>query len=363
MQKRSLAALLAAVLLLTAGSAAAQPVPGTGTCGKACCYWETPMDITDTEAVWNMLIQPMVVVDGWQKSQVPVYSEPDEDSDPVGVVTCESQGLHVLEQLENGWSLVECYSSANSRSRIKVFGDLIRGYIPTDTLITVETRTRYALVVDKLTQRMYVFENGSLLTTLRISTGEINQRRPQYETNAGEFHLVSMVGSFVDEGIVSEYAIRFNDGDLIHSVPYRVLSDGTKYYRDYELLLGTPVSKGCIRVQRRLSPEGINMQWLWNHLFDQKQSRLAIWEACPGRQLSIPADDTPIYVRPDVSTAYHTSPECYTVNKRYRPLDEITYGQLEEEAYASLTDCPSCNPPLRRQKLEEINRQYALPGE
>lgn len=320
------------------------------------------MDITDTEAVWNMLIQPMVVVDGWQKEQVPLYAEPDESAQRVGEITCESQGVHVLRMFDNGWSLVECYSSSNSLSRIKVYGELVQGYIRTEQLVEVETKTRYGIVVDKLTQRMYLFEKGKLLTTLRISTGKPVERKLYQETASGEFHLVSMVGSFVDEDVVCENAIRFNDGDLIHSVPYEVASDGSKIYWRFEATLGQRASNGCIRVQRRSTPEGVNSAWLWNHLFDQKQTRLVIWEDCPGRQLSIPSPEEPIYVQMQLSKSYHRSPQCYNVGKRYWPLEEITYGQLEEEAYSQLTDCNCCNPPLRREELEELNRQFAYPA-
>lgn len=359
MQKKWFVALFTAALLLAVSSAAANPAPSTHTCGKPYCYWETPMDISDIDTIWNMLIQPMVVVEGWQKSQEKLYAQPDENSEPVGEVTCESQGVHVLETLDNGWSLVECYSSSSSISRVKVYGDLVEGYIRTEKLVEVETRTRYGLVVDKLAQRMYVFEEGKLLSSLRISTGKPLDWRPYYETSSGEFHLVSMVGSFVDNGVICENAIRFNDGDLIHCVPYEVAADGSKNYWNFEGKLGQRASNGCIRVQRRLTPEAINMLWVWNHLFDQKQTRLVIWEDCPGRQLSVPPPDMPIYVRLDISRAYHRSPECYNIAKRCWPLDRISYAQLEDGPYAKLTDCYYCNPPLRRSVLEELNRQYA----
>ena len=79
-------------------------------------YWTLPMDITDEQAVWEMLMQPITVVDigkkSGEKSQTYLYREPDEESLKIGVVTCESQGVRVLETLDSGWSLVECYSSS-----------------------------------------------------------------------------------------------------------------------------------------------------------------------------------------------------------------------------------------------------------
>ncbi|MGN0746309.1 MAG: hypothetical protein ACI4ML_06530, partial [Aristaeellaceae bacterium] len=75
-------------------------------------YWTLPMDITDEAAVWEMLMQPITVISGNEKTQLSLRAEPDENSDKVGVVTRGTQGVHVLENLDNGWSLIECYSSS-----------------------------------------------------------------------------------------------------------------------------------------------------------------------------------------------------------------------------------------------------------
>lgn len=348
------------VLLMLAGTALANPVPGTGHCGKPYCYWETPMDISDPETIWNVLIQPMTVVDGHQRTQALLYQEPDLKSQPVGEVTCHSQGVHVLETLENGWSLVECYSSSNGVSKLKVFGDLVQGYIPTEQLKQQDTKTKFGIVVDKLTQRMYIFEEGELLTVLRVSTGKPSAKEPQRETNSGEFHLVSFVGDFVAENSICEHAIRFNDGDLIHNVPYVLAEDGSKEYWTYERYLGQRASAGCIRVQRNRTPEGVNMRWLWNRMFNMKQTKLLIWEDVPGRQLAAVPEDTPVYVLPGLSNAYHKKDNCFDIDQCYFPLQQITYAQLDEEEFSHLKDCRYCNPPLRTEQIEEINRQYAL---
>ena len=54
-------------------------------------HWQgllgNPLDIRDTKAVWEMLMAPIVVVKGHQKSQQLLYSEPDSKSTPVGDVT------------------------------------------------------------------------------------------------------------------------------------------------------------------------------------------------------------------------------------------------------------------------------------
>ena len=359
--KRLAALVLVWLMVPVAASALTNPTPGNGTCGKEYCYWETPMDISDPDTVWQVLTQPMTVVSGEQRTQVQLMAQPSKDADMVGEVTCDSQGVHVLETLDNGWSLVECYSSSNRLSKLDVYGDLVQGYLPTEMLVERNTRMEYGLVVDKMTQRLYVFEAGKLLSTLRISTGKATEKMPQCDTNAGEFHLISWVGTFVAEsGAVCEYGIRFNDGDLIHGVPYYRLENGDRDYSACERSLGRAVSSGCIRIQRRRTPEGVNMLWLWNQLFNMKRTKLIIWEDMPGRQMAIPEMDTPVYVLPGVSGAYHKAANCYDLDKSFFPMQEITYGQLEDEAYIALKNCSFCNPPLRRADIEKLNQKYAV---
>ena len=133
-------------------------------------YWTLPMDITDEAAVWEMLMAPVTVVDigknSGEKEQTYLYREPDEDSLKVGVVTCESQGVRVIETRDDGWSLVECYSSSFHATKVEAWNLLVSGYIPTKYLKQVEPNPDMGIVVDKLTQRMYIFQEGKLLSTL-----------------------------------------------------------------------------------------------------------------------------------------------------------------------------------------------------
>ena len=79
------------------------------------CFWCTPMDLEDEDAVWKMLTSPITVVqakDGAkalddQMRQTVLYAEPDEKSEKLGMVTGQSQGVHVLETRDDGWSKVE----------------------------------------------------------------------------------------------------------------------------------------------------------------------------------------------------------------------------------------------------------------
>ncbi|MEZ7872355.1 MAG: L,D-transpeptidase, partial [Eubacteriales bacterium] len=185
-------------------------IPGTVTTGTPGSYWETPMDITDETAVWAMLTAPITVVKGDQKKQTYLYKEPDKNSERVADITFDSQGLHVLETRSDGWTLVEAYSSSFHDSKIKAWNQLTQGYIRTDMLQEKKVSQKYGLVVDKLTQKLYIFEDGKLYDTLEVSTGLVNDKQPYNETRSGEFLIVSPVGDFVSDNMVGELALRFN---------------------------------------------------------------------------------------------------------------------------------------------------------
>ncbi|NLW21153.1 MAG: L,D-transpeptidase [Clostridiales bacterium] len=335
------------------------PTPSSHiTTGKG--YWQTPMNINDTQAVWDMLMAPVTVVKGHQKSQQLLYSEPDTASTPVGDVTRDSQGVHVLETRADGWTLVETYSSSFHDSRIKAWNQLVQGWIPTDMLETVTPRDRYALLVDKLDQRLYIFEDGEIYDVLVISTGLPNDRQPYNETRSGEFLLVSPVGGFEVEGLNADMGLRFNFGDIMHEVPHSIYR-GKRNYTKYEEVLGQRASHGCIRVQRKRTPKGTNMTWVWNTLRKRMDTKLVIWEDLPGRQLPHVDPATPLFYNPRGGQNYHSQDNCYGVKKQFTPMAQFTYGELGTGDYAHLTACPYCVPPRTVAEIDAINQAHQLP--
>ena len=238
---------------------------------------------------------------------------------------------------------------------------LVQGYIETDLLKTTQPSTEYGIVIDKLTQRLYLFKEGRLYSTLLVSTGLTNAKQPYNETRSGEFLLTSAVGAFASGNLTCGMAIRFNDGDLLHEVPHSKNADGTKNYGYEEPKLGTKASHGCIRVQRKRTPEGINMQWLWNNRV--KNTRLLIWEDWQGRQIEIPEDSFTLYYNADGGSYYHSKETCYSVQKEGVTFTAFSYGELDEKPYSGLKRCPYCAPVLRRAEIEEINEVYAPGGD
>ena len=336
------------------------PYEGTDT---ALNYWTMPMDITDEETVWNVLMQPMTILysnrDKADRTQVILREEPSDKSRAIGVVTRINQGVHVLETLDNGWSLIECYSSSFHDSAVQAWNMLVQGYVQSDQLRTVQPQTEYGIVIDKLTQRLYLFKAGHLYTTLLVSTGLTNAKQPWNETRSGEFFLTSAVGAFKDGNLTFDMAIRFNSGDLIHEIPHQTNADGTKKYGYGLNDLGSKASHGCIRVQRYRTPEGVNMTWLWSNRV--KNTKLLIWEDWQGRQIPIPDSNLTLYYNPDGGEKYHSQATCYSAEgKTFAPF---TYGELETGSFASLKRCAYCAPALRVSEIVAINDIYAPGGD
>lgn len=347
--------MLMLLLLLPLHALADVYTPGNGLCDKPDCFWEMPMRLDHDEAIWAMLTAPMTVVKGDDRTQAYLLAEPEESADRVAEVTCSTQGVHVLETLDSGWSRVECYSSSFSGSRVKAWNQLTEGYIRTDRLEEVAVKQKYGLVVDKLEQRLYIYEEGKLLDVLAVSTGFITDGNPCNETRSGEFLLNSRTGTFLSGNMTCDYGIRFNDGDLIHEVPHLLEEDGTKNYWYCERYLGEKASHGCIRVQRLPTAKGINMEWLWDHLRGQMGTRIVIWEDWPGRTIDYPDDSTVLYYNPNGGQNYHSAERCNGVRDEFLPLTTFTYGELDSEPYASLTACKYCVPPRRFEEILELN--------
>ena len=367
MQKRLLTSFLVVLLLLPMGSlgetsAAGGFIPGSRGVGLKDSYWETPMDIAETERIWAMLTAPITVVEGHQKEQTVLRKEPRADAEAVADVTYASQGVHVLEKLDNGWSLVEIYSSSFHDSKVKAWNQLTQGYIKTSLLKEKKVNQKYGMVVDKLDQRLYIFRDGELYDVLSVSTGLANERQPYNETRSGEFLIVSRVGDFVSDNVVGEYALRFNDGDFLHQVPYIARGDN-KAYEPLEKVLGERASHGCIRVQRKRTPKGTNMRWIWDEMRKNMGTRIIIWEDLKGRSLEMPDAQTPLFYNPQGGKDYHAGEKCYGVRDKYLPLTAFTYGELENAPHNALNACQYCVPPRRVAEIEAINLAHSGSGQ
>ena len=330
-------------------------------CDHEVCFWHLEMGRMDEEAIWKVLTQPVTVIEGKQREQVRILAEPDDKcKNYVGVVTCASQGVHILRE-EGEWTLIEAYSSSEEGSAVKVFAEQFQGWVKTKRLKQVEVDQKYGIVVDKMQQRMYVFKEGKLFTTMLCSTGYAKDKATLFhETPAGEFLMISWVGGFQAETLWCAYGIRINSGILIHEVPSREETDKngntTVSYRRCERYLGEKASHGCIRVQRQLTPEGVNAKWLWDNLSRNPPTKVIIWDDLD-RELAYPSDDLLLYYNPNGGENYHSQPTCSLVKDKYEPMASFTYGELDQKPYKKLNPCPGCAPMPRKDKIDELNKK------
>ena len=351
--------------------AAAQAVP------QATSFWNMNPDDYDLknpehqQAIWEIMMQPITVIEGDQTENVYITNQPGIKATPykencAGELHGQSQGVHVLEEGSDGYALIEAYSNDGTKSESSyvesLAADRVQGYIKKSRLYQQTPSDKYALLVDKLRQKLYVFEDGRIISELDVSTGLNNPSQPYNETPAGEFLTVSRVGDFkAGSRTIGRFAIRINGGTLLHEVLHDVNADGTRNYAKYEPDLGTKASHGCIRIPRRKNAEDINMEWFWNNL--ENKTKVLVWDD-KGRQMyapELPDPATPLYRNPNGGSNYHLDQNCPGVKEKFLPLTgDLTYGDLETDAFRKLTPCVYCAAPAKRATLYE---RYAAAAE
>ncbi len=306
-------------------------------------------DITDEAACWELLQKPITVLDVEEKETVYPLDAPN--GNPVvnqwqgGFINGSTAAVHVLGEDEDGWTLIE---------GIDYYDRVIRGYVRTRLLKTVTPNSKYGIIIDKLTQKLHLFVDGRLWSTVSVSTGLANAAQPYNETGTGEYLIGSWVGGFDSEGMYCEMGIRFNGGDLLHMVPYTTYRDGSKDFTKFGKLLGRKASHGCVRVMRTANEQGLCISWLWDNL--KRNTKVLVWDD-DGRVTPYPSDDLQLYYNPNGGTSYHEYATCRSVRDKFLPLTAFTYGELDSGDYAKLDPCPYCIPAKRRAVIDEINKE------
>jgi hypothetical protein len=324
------------------------------------CFWNMDIDNLDPEApedwpaIWEILMQPVTVLDADPKAHVYPLTSPDANpKDPAnyaGQLHGASQGVHVLETLPGGWTHIEAYANDGYNAPRKFLRELnatlIHGYVQTSRLKTVEPNKNIAVLIDKLRQRLYVFQDGAMTGQLKVSTGLKTKGQPHSETPAGEFLTDSWVGMFMNGNMYCDLAIRINGGILLHDVPYIQREGGEPNWAPFEQFMVKKASHGCVRVQRAQNEQGMNMRWLWNNL--SRQCKVLIWDD-RGREHPPPDPALPLYYNPNGGKNYHSNQRCPGVKNRFLPLTGFYYGELIHPPYDKLTPCATCDPPPRHE--------------
>lgn len=253
-------------------------------------YWSMTPGEVDDQVIWDILMQPITVYDGGldtrPKTHAYIMENPDGTGLKLAQLHAQSQGLHVIgEKNEYGYVLVEAFSNYDENNNPKTEQEradaftLRRGYVKASHLKTINVMPDIAFVIDKLTQRMYIYENGVRTEELLIATGKISDNKYYNETIAGEYITVSHTGDFPSGNMVCRMAIRINGGILLHEVPHKLNADGSRNYSAFEGYLGTKQSHGCIRIQRLPSSKmGYNQKWIWDTLAKGKPYKVIIWD-------------------------------------------------------------------------------------
>ena len=215
-----------------------------------------PASMADQD-VWQCMMQPLTVVDIDAEAHQRIYSEPDPDSQTVGHVHGQSQGLQVLESGER-YTLVRAWRHEDDT--------LVEGYIHTKKLKVVMPNTHYGLLVDKTAQTLTVYEDGAPIGKARISTGLPTMEKSFRETRTGAFMTTDRLIAFESNGFWCEYPIRFDGGNLFHQIGTLKTAAG-KDFSIQQQQLGQRASEGCVRVAAQGEDEfEIDAYWLWTHV-------------------------------------------------------------------------------------------------
>lgn len=209
----------------------------------------------DEASVWTAVIAPVTVADVGALQHQKIYSQPSETSASLGVVHGQTAGLEVLEVNADGFARVRAARHGD--------GVFVTGYVPTAKLKTVLPDTRYGLLIDKGRQMLSVYERGKLKGELPVSTGlYVPPGDSSFDTLAGAFLTEDRIAGFSSEGFRYRSAIRIDGGNLIHETGHR-LNAGKPDFSEQQQALGAKASHGCVRVDNRLSDQGLNAWWLY----------------------------------------------------------------------------------------------------
>ena len=236
-------------------------------------YWSLPEHPTDAE-LWAALTRPITSVNIDEKESSYIYDSPQEGRKQLGTISGLSQGVHVVAQRDDGWSLVEAYRNEDSA--------FVRGYIKTSRLKTLDVNTAYGIVIDKATQTLTVFMNGQRVGSCLVCTGLATPRYLSRETPAGEFMTVTRRGTVEYYGTDDwcRYTIRINGNYSLAEIP--TTKKGGSDYSPMLSLLGMRSTRGNVVIAHDPSMDGgINAEWIWNMTDKNKKVKVLILDDKP----------------------------------------------------------------------------------
>ena len=235
-------------------------------------YWALTADADDA-AIWAALTRTLTGIEADETESAYIYDSTDDKRNKLGTVSGISQGVNVITKRSDGWSLVEAFRNED--------GAFVRGYIRTNKLRTSEPNPTYGIVIDKATQTLTVYKEGTRLGSCKVSTGLPEPKYPHRETPAGEFILVTRRGSYEYYGTgYTKYTIRINGSYYLAEVP-TTKKNGTKFLEMPDDL-GAKATRGTVCIAHDASTDGgINAEWIWNMTDDNKKVKVLIFDDKP----------------------------------------------------------------------------------
>lgn len=232
-------------------------------------YWALTADASDAE-IWAAITRELVGVDVGENESAYIYDSVETDRSRLGTVSGISQGLNVVAERADGWSLVEAFRNED--------GAFVRGYIRSNKLRRATPNTTYGLVIDKAAQTLTVYKNGERIGSCEVTTGLPTEEYLQRETPAGEFITVTRRGTLEYYGKgYTKYTIRINGGYYICEIPTT-----KKNGNDYSVLedsLGEKGTRGSVCIAHDASSDGgINAEWIWNMTDENKKVKVLIFD-------------------------------------------------------------------------------------
>ena len=211
------------------------------------------------EEVWAIMMKPSVVIDANGSSRrFELKSQPRSSSRAAASLRCALQGLEVLDT-EGAWAHVVAWDHSD--------GHRAEGYYLLKKLTVYAPNPHYGVLVDKRDQTLTLYEEGKKVAVVPVSTGLVVGRDKYRETPAGAFLTDVRLGAdFAQDGFRYEYPLRYDGGNILHSVGY-AREGRVRDYSENLPLLGQKASHGCVRVSPFVEEGGfLNMYWLWTHL-------------------------------------------------------------------------------------------------
>lgn len=179
------------------------------------------------------VIKTMTVANDSESTRINIRTSPSTKASIAGYTYGSTSEVKILGT-SGDWYYIETKNYAN--------GNNVRGYMPKWLVKTVTTSKPYTIVVSISQQKVYIYNNSTLIRQTLCSTGV-----PGCDTPTGRFLIGDRGPSFgQDKGYICYNFMRIWHNYLFHSVLY--YTDGKTVIAHEAAKLGQKASHGCIRL-------------------------------------------------------------------------------------------------------------------